>query len=111
MSTPPLSINTSSSNLDLNNQTVEKQTTRSATNSQSVEPEKGSGNTWKAAQGGADATKRPTLGSKRSQPNLFINMDSQPVNSSHTPPVARDINSTPKKPTTSSSATLVTIQR
>ena len=106
MSTPPLSRNTSSSNLDLNNQTFEKQTTRSATNSQSVEPEKGGGNTWKAAQGGADATKRPTLGSKRSQPNLFINMDSQPVSSSHTPPLARDVNSSPRKPTTSSSATL-----
>lgn len=106
MSTPPLSRNTSSSNLDLNNQTFEKQTTRSATNSQSVEPEKGGGNTWKAALGGADATKRPTLGSKRSQPNLFINMDSQTVSSSHTPPLARDVNSSPRKPTTSSSATL-----
>ena len=107
MSTPPLSRNNSSSNLDLNNQTVEKQTTRNASSSQSVEPEKGGGKPWKAAQGGADAAKRPTLGSKRSQPNLFINMDSQPVSSSHTPPVAHDINSTPKKPTTSSSATLV----
>jgi len=109
MSTPPLSRNNSSSNLDLNNQTDQKQTIGSLTNSPRVESEKGSGKPWKAAQGGADATKRPTLGSKRSQPNLFINMDSPPPSSSHTPPVARDVNSTPRKPTTSSSATLVPI--
>jgi len=109
MSTPPLSRNNSSSNLDLNNQTDQKQTIGSLTNSPKVESEKGSGKPWKAAQGGADATKRPTLGSKRSQPNLFINMDSPPPSSSHTPPVARDVNSTPRKPTTSSSATLVPI--
>jgi len=109
MSTPPLSRNNSSSNLDLNNQTDQKQTIGSLTNSPRVESEKGSGKPWKAAQGGADATKRPTLGSKRSQPNLFINMDSPTPSSSHTPPVARDVNSTPRKPTTSSSATLVPI--
>jgi hypothetical protein len=107
MSTPPLSRNKSSSNLGLNNPTDQKQTIGGSTNSPSADLEKGDGKPWKAAQGGADAAKRPTLSSKRSQPNLFINMDSQPVSSSHTPPVARDINSTPKKPTTSSSATLV----
>ena len=107
MSTPPLSRNNPSSNLGLNNPTDQKQTIGGPTNSPSADSEKGDGKPWKAAQGGADAAKRPTLSSKRSQPNLFINMDSQPVSSSHTPPVARDINSTPKKPTTSSSATLV----
>ena len=114
MSTPPLSRNNSNSELDLNNQTNQNQTSGSSTNSPSAESEKGSGNQWKAAQGGADATKRPTLGSKRSQPNLFISMDSTRPNSSHTPPVARDakaVNSTPTKLTIGNSTALMPISK
>jgi len=114
MRTPPLSRNNSNSDLDLNNQTNQNQTSGSSTNSPSAESEKGSGKTWKAAQGGADATKRPTLGSKRSQPNLFISMDSTRPNSSHTPPVARDakaVNSTPTKLTISNSTALMPISK
>ena len=114
MSTPPLSRNNSSSNLELNNQTDQNQTSGSSTNSPSAESEKSSGNQWKAAQGGADATKRPTLGSKRSQPNLFISMDSTRPNSSHTPPVARDakaVNSTPTKLTIGNSTALIPISK
>lgn len=114
MSTPPLSRNNSSSNLELNNQTDQNQTSGSSTNSPSAESEKSSGNQWKAPQGGADATKRPTLGSKRSQPNLFISMDSTRPNSSHTPPVARDakaVNSTPTKITIGNSTALMPISK
>jgi len=114
MSTPPLSRNNSSSNLGLNNQTNQNQTSGSSTNSPSAESEKDSGKTWKAAQGEADATKRPTLGSKRSQPNLFINMDSTRPNSSHTPPEARDakaVNSTPTKLTISNSSSFTPISK
>jgi hypothetical protein len=88
MSTPPLSRNNSSSNLDLNNQTDQKKTTGSSTKSPSTESEKGSGNTWKASQGLANATKHPTLISKRSQPNPLFSMNSQTPSSSHTPPLA-----------------------
>jgi len=105
MSTPPLSRNNSSSKLGLNNPTDQKQTIGGSTNSPSADSEKGDGKPWKAAQGGADATKRPTLGSKRSQPNLFINMDSTRPNSSHTPPVARDMSGTPTKISTSAALT------
>ena len=65
MSTPPLSRNNSSSNLGLNNPTDQKQTIGGSTNSPSADTEKGDGKPWKAAQGGADATKRPTLGMNR----------------------------------------------
>lgn len=109
MSTPPLNKSNSSSNLDLNNQTDQKQTTGSSSNSPSVESEKGSGNTWKSSQGLANATKRPTLVSKRSQPSLYINTDSPPPSSLHTPPMARDVNSTPTKPIASISTTLTPI--
>jgi hypothetical protein len=114
MSTPPLSRNNSNSDLDLNNQTDQNQTSGSSTNSPSAESEKGSGKTWKAAQGGGDATKRPTLGSKKSQPNLFKNMDSTRPNSSHTPPVTRDAkaaNSTPTKLTISNSTSFMPISK
>lgn len=107
MSTPPLSKNNSSSNLDLNTQTDQKQTTGSSSSSPSAESDKGGGNTWKASQGVANATKRPTLISKSSQPNLYINIDSPPMGSPHTLPVRRDIktvNSTPTKLTSSNSA-------
>ena len=109
MSTPPLSRNNSSSNLDLNNQTDQKKTTGSSTKSPSTESEKGSGNTWKASQGLANATKHPTLISKRSQPSLYINMDSPPPSALQTPPMARDVNSTPTKPIASISTTLTPI--
>lgn len=114
MSTPPLSRNNSNSDLDLNNQTDKNQTSGSSTNSPSAESEKGSGKTWKAAQGGADVTKRPTLGSKKSQPNLFKNMDSTRPNSSHTPPVTRDAkaaNSTPTKLTIGNSTSFMPISK
>jgi hypothetical protein len=105
MSIPPLSRNNSSSNLGLNNPTDQKQTIGGSTNSPSADSEKGDGKPWKAAQGGADAAKRPTLGSKRSQPNLFKNMDSTRPNSSHTPPVARDMSGTPTKISNSAALT------
>jgi len=109
MSTPPLSRNNSSSNLDLNNQTDQKKTTGSSTKSPSTESEKGSGNTWKASQGLANATKHPTLISKRSQPNPLFSMNSQTPSSSHTPPLAQDVYSTPTKPIASISTTLTSI--
>ena len=109
MSTPPLSKNNSSSNLDLNTQTDQKQTTGSSSNSTSAESEKGTGNTWKASQGVANATKRPTLISKRSQPNLYINMDSPLPSSLHTPPLAQDVNNTPTKLIASISTALTSI--
>ena len=114
MSTPPLSRNNSNSDLDLNNKTDQNQTSGSSTNSPSAESEKGSGKTWKAAQGGADVTKRPTLGSKKSQPNLAKNMDSTRPNSSHTPPVTRDAkaaNSTPTKLTIGNSTSFMPISK
>jgi hypothetical protein len=106
MSIPSLSKTNSSSSLNSNNQTVENQTTGSSANSQTEEPEKGGGSTWKVAQGVSDTQESPKLISKRLQPNLIIGADSLPISSSHTPPVARDVGSTPTKPTSNVSRTL-----
>lgn len=112
MSTSSLSKSHSSNSLDSNDQEHQKKLSEQKGQigdsklQQSNKPENARDKTWRVAQGENDSPRVPKLRNTRSQPNLFINMDSQPVSSSHTPPKARELNSTPKKPTTSSSTTV-----
>ncbi len=112
MSTSSLSKSHSSNSLDSNDQEHQKKLLEQKGQigdsklQQSNKPENARDKTWRVAQGENDSPRVPKLRNTRSQPNLFINMDSQPVSSSHTPPKARELNSTPKKPTTSSSTTV-----
>ena len=112
MSTSSLSKSHSSNSLDSNDQEHQKKLSGQKGQigdsklQQSNKPENARDKTWRVAQGENDSPRVPKLRNTRSQPNLFINMDSQPVSSSHTPPKARELNSTPKKPTTSSSTTV-----
>lgn len=119
MSTPPLSRNTTSSHLDSNNQQVEKKLSQqiehqqmvSSTYSQSNQPKSAHEKTREVLQEAPEVQKRPKLRSKRSQPNLLVNMNSSPSCSSHTPPVARDVNSTTTNLITSISTTLTSISQ
>ena len=112
MSTSSLSKSHSSNSLDSNDQEHQKKLSEQKGQigdsklQQSNKQENARDKTWRVEQGENDSPRVPKLRNTRSQPNLFINMDSQPVSSSHTPPKARELNSTPKKPTTSSSTTV-----
>jgi hypothetical protein len=109
MSTPPLSRNNSSSHLDSSNQLSEqifskqneKRETGESIDTESNQSKKGSGKTGKTEQRGTDLKERPKLRSKRSQPNLFIGVDGLPSSPLHTPPMAREVRSTPTKLSTS----------
>ncbi len=109
MSTPPLSRNNLSSSLNPNDQLYEKKLSQQNVQQQKGDSiqaeinqlESGRDKTWKGAQGKAGIHDRPRLQNKRSQPILFNGADSLPNSSSHTPPVARDVNLTPTKISTS----------